>query len=112
MGKNIVETLSEKEWFTYENLLHQRVNYKFNQVEKELFIIGFITGYRVKEIKEDCQTVSMPSRGQKCTCNHARIKHEKNAGGCKECDCKNFVAVKHKQMRLKDSRKKEAKPNA
>lgn len=49
--------------------------------------------------------MSKPSRGQRCKCNHARIKHNPNAGSCKECDCEQFIAVKVKGMRRKEKSK-------
>jgi hypothetical protein len=50
--------------------------------------------------------MSHPSRGQKCKCGHPRIKHNPNAGKCRECDCKNFRAVKVRGKRVKDSQRK------
>ena len=49
--------------------------------------------------------MSKSGRGQKCSCNHARIKHEPNAGKCKECECEQFKAVKVRGIRLKDGTK-------
>lgn len=46
--------------------------------------------------------MSMPSRGQKCVCSHARMKHKPNAGGCKLCRCGCFRAVRVKGIRKKD----------
>lgn len=52
--------------------------------------------------------MSRPSRGQKCTCEHPRQKHNPNAGQCfeEECECKFFKAVKKRGKRLKDTTKK------
>jgi hypothetical protein len=52
--------------------------------------------------------MSKPSRGQKCICGHARMKHDPNAGKCnEECTCKQFKAVKVRGIRRKDGIKKE-----
>jgi hypothetical protein len=55
--------------------------------------------------------MSKPSRGQKCECGHARIKHNPNAGKCftEECECKFFKAIKVRGKRLKDSSPKKSK---
>ena len=56
--------------------------------------------------------MSHSGRGQKCTCEHPRQKHNPNAGVClaEECSCKFFKAVKVRGKRLKDSspKKKDA----
>ncbi len=49
--------------------------------------------------------MSKPSRGQKCECGHARIKHEPNASKCKECECLFFKIV-----RVRGERQKEIHP--
>lgn len=51
--------------------------------------------------------MSKHGRGQKCTCKHPRIRHNPNAGKCNDCECKGFIAVKVRGIRLKDSTKKQ-----
>ena len=63
--------------------------------------------------------MSKPSRGQKCTCSHPRIRRNLNAGACNgttgdeehpvKCKCGQFHSIRTRQMRLKDSHKKEKK---
>ena len=50
--------------------------------------------------------MSKSSRGQKCDCGHARIKHNPNAGSCLLCECGFFKAVKYRQTRVKETQPK------
>ena len=108
----LMKEITELAWGKFVEDFRKNTWYKFNPLEKSLFVSGFQIGwflYYKINIKKEFVVMSKPSRGQKCKCGHPRMKHNLNAGKCNEdCECMQFKAVKHKQIRLKDTNKKES----